>query len=200
MEVQEKGMRMQLKVMKTDGGVEEYFHTKVIGTVGNALSTSGQTDVFVAEQLAEAVTYFLYQKRNSRTAVSSEIYSVIKAVLTATGYHQAAVALSEYHCRRKIKRSRIEVLSADIRELADAERLGSAGELTLRSRWDKSEIVTDLVTKHGVSRQTARVIASMVEEKILNMQIMAVPTSLIKQIVLNDAAAMLRAGRQLQSV
>ncbi len=193
-------MRMQLKVMKTDGGVEEYFHTKVIGTVGNALSTSGQTDVFVAEQLAEAVTYFLYQKRNSRTAVSSEIYSVIKAVLTATGYHQAAVALSEYHCRRKIKRSRIEVLSADIRELADAERLGSAGELTLRSRWDKSEIVTDLVTKHGVSRQTARVIASMVEEKILNMQIMAVPTSLIKQIVLNDAAAMLRAGRQLQSV
>jgi len=191
---------MQLKVMKTDGGVEEYFHTKVIGTVGNALTACGQTDMFVAEQLAEAVTYFLYHKRNCHTAASSEIYSVIKAVLTATGYHQAAVALSEHHCRRRIKRSRIEVLSADIRELADAERLGSAGELTLRSRWDKSEIVADLVARYNIDRQTARVIASMVEEKILNMQIMAVPTSLIKQIVLNDAAAMLMAGRQLQSV
>ena len=191
---------MQLKVMKTDGGVEEYFHTKVIGTVGSALTTAGQTDVFVAEQLAEAVTYFLYRKRNSRTVPSSEIYSVIKAVLTATGYHQAAIALSEYHCRRRIKRSRIEVLSADIRDLADAKRLGCVDELTLRSRWDKSEIVTDLVTRYNIDRQTARAVASMVEEKILNMHIMLVPTSLIKQVVLNDAAAMLRAGRQLQSV
>lgn len=191
---------MQLKVMKTDGSVEQYFHTKVIGAVGNALIACGQTDMFAAEQLAEAVTYFLYHKRDSRTVASSEIYSVIKAVLAATGFDQAAVALSEHHCHRRIKRSRIEVLSADIRELADAERLAGAGELTLRSRWDKSEIVTDLVTKYNMARQTARAVASMAEEKILNMQIMAVPTSLIKQIVLNDAAAMLRAGRQLQSV
>ncbi len=29
---------MQLKVIKSDGSIEEYLHTKVIGTFGNALA------------------------------------------------------------------------------------------------------------------------------------------------------------------
>ena len=69
-----------------------------------------------------------------------------------------------------------------------------------RSRWEKSRIVKDLVEKHDVSRQTARMIASMVEEKIFNMGLTLVPASLIKQLVLGDAAAVLRAQRQLQTV
>jgi hypothetical protein len=40
----------------------------------------------------------------------------------------------------------------------------------------------------------------MVEEKIFNMGITLVTASLIKQLVLGDAAAILRAQRQLQSV
>jgi hypothetical protein len=42
-------------------------------------------------------------------------------------------------------------------------------------------------------------IASMVEEKIFNIGITLVPASLIKQLVLGDAAAVLRAQRQLQT-
>ncbi len=53
-----------------------------------------------------------------------------------------------------------------------------------RGQWDKSRIVEDLVTKSDVSRQTARTIASMVEEKIFNIGITLVPASLIKQLVL----------------
>jgi hypothetical protein len=40
----------------------------------------------------------------------------------------------------------------------------------------------------------------MVEEKIFKMGITLVPASLIKQIVLGDAVAVLRAERQLQTV
>ena len=68
------------------------------------------------------------------------------------------------------------------------------------SRWDKSKIVNDLVTNYDVSRQTARTIASMVEEKIFNMGLTSVPASLIKQLVLGDTAAFLQAQRQLQTV
>ena len=67
-------------------------------------------------------------------------------------------------------------------------------------RWDKSRIVEDLVTKHDVDRQTARTIASMVEQKIFSMGITLIPASLIKQLVLGDAAAVLRAEQQLQTV
>jgi transcriptional regulator NrdR family protein len=191
---------VRLKVVKADGSIEEYMHTKVIGTIGNALACDGQADIDVAEQLADVVTYFLYHGKNQRTVTSSEILSIIKAVLTATEYEDAAVALSEHHFNRKLKRSRIEVVSIDIQQLADAEMLYGVQQSPHRSRWDKSRIVNDLIANYDISRQTARTIASMVEEKILSMGLISVSASLIKQLVLGDAAALLRAQRQLQTV
>lgn len=193
-------MRTQLKVIKADGSVEGYLHTKIIGAISNALAQTGEADICAAEQLAEAVTYFLYHQRRGRRATSSEIFSIVKAVLTSTGYEDAAIAISEYHFERQLKRSRIDVVSVDVRELADAGMLAKTEESAGRSRWDKSRIVADLVTKHKLGRQTARMIAAMVEEKILNMGSTLVPAGLIKQLVLGDAAAVLRAQRQLQTV
>ena len=190
----------QLKVMKADGSVEEYLHTKVMGAISNVLGKTGQADICIAEQFAEVVTYFLYHQQNRRSVTSGEIFSVIKAVLTATGYEEAAVALSEHHFERKLKRSRIEVVPIDIRELTDAELLAETEKSQSRCRWDKSRIVSDLVTKHDLCRQTARTIASMVEEKIFSTGITLVPVSLIEQLVLGDAATVLRAQRQLQTV
>jgi transcriptional regulator NrdR family protein len=192
--------KSQLKVIKSDGGEEEYFHTKVIGTISNALNNATLADVYIAEQLADVVTYYLYQQSNRRIVTSNEILSVIKAVLTATGYDDAAVKLSEYHFERKIKRSRVEVISIDIGELTDARQLTGAKESGARYRWDKSRIADELVAKNDLSRHTARAIASMVEDKIFNMGISLVPTSLIKQLVLNETASVLQAEEQLQMV
>ena len=194
------GAKMQLKVIKADGSVEEYLHTKVIGAISKAFGGIGQADICIAEQLADVVTYFLYHKQNRRNVTSSEIFSIIKAVLTGTRYEEAAIAINEYHFERKLKRSRIQVVSVDICELTDAEVLCRAEELGIMSRWDKSRIVEGLVAKHNINRQTARTIASLVEEKIFNMGIVLVPASLVKQLVLGDAAALLRAQQQLQTV
>ena len=191
---------MQLKVIKADGSVEEYLHTKVIGTIGCVLAEVGQADTYIAEHLAEVVTYFLYHKQKRCTVTSSEILSVIEAVLAATKYEDAAVALSEHHFVRRLKRSRTEVIPVDIQRLGDVEMLCEADQSIGRYRWDKSRIVTDLMTKNGLSRQTARTIASMVEEKVFNMGVTLVPASLIRQLVVSDSAAILRAERHLQTV
>jgi hypothetical protein len=194
------GMKIQLKVVKADGSTEGYLHTKVIGTISNAMADVGRLDMHIVEHLADVVTYFLYHRQKRRRVTTSEIFSIIKAVLTATKYEDAAVAISEYHFERKLKRSRIEVVSVDVQRLSDADMLRSVEESNNRYRWDKSRIVADLVTEHGVPLQTARTIASMVEEKVLNMGIALVPASLIKQLVLGDTAAVLHAQRQLQTV
>ena len=116
---------MQLKVIKSDGSVEEYLHTKVMHTISNAFTCSENGDgaVSVAEDLAEVVTYFLYNKQKRPVINSHEIFGVIKASLAETGYEEAAVALSEYHFRRRLKRSRIEVIQVDMTHFADAEKL-----------------------------------------------------------------------------
>ncbi len=193
------GAKNRLKVVKADGNVEEYLHTKVIGTISNAMSCVEQGDVYIAQQLAEVVTYYLYHKHSRRTITSSEIFSAIKVVLADTKYSEAAVALNEYHYRRKLKRSRIEVACVDICELADAKLLCESNAGYKRSRWNKSIIVSGLISKYNVDSQAARAIASMVEEKILSMGIALVSASLIKQLVLSDTAAVLRAGNQLQT-
>ncbi len=191
---------MQLKVTKVDGSVEEYLHTKVIGTVSNALSEVDQANVSVAEQLADVVTHFLYNKQKRRIVTSGEILSIIKAVLTSSGYEDAAVALSEHHMERKLKRCRIEVIPLNVQELADAELLCKPEQLGEKVRWNKSQIVADLVASFNISHQTARTIASIVEQKIFNMDITLVPTSLIRQLVLADAAAVLLAQQQLRAI
>ena len=196
-------MQTQLKVIKTDGSIEEYLHTKVLGTISNALAGTGHADVYMAEQFAEVVTYYLYHQESRRSVASMEILSVIKAVLTSTDYEEAAAALSEHHLERRLKRSRIEVIPVDICGMTDAEmfaRNGQSDSDVHRDRWDKSRIVTDLVEKYNICRHTARTIASMVEEKIFNMGITRVSGSLIKQLVLGDAAAVLHAEQQLQTV
>ncbi|MHC4572608.1 MAG: hypothetical protein ACYS76_00505 [Planctomycetota bacterium] len=190
---------MQLRVIKADGSIEQYLHTKVIGTISNALAQIDQADISIAEQLAEVVTYFLYHKQKPLVVTSNEILSIIQAALTTTGYEEAATVLSEHHFQRKLKRSRIEVVAVDIEQLSDADLLAKEVGSDNRCRWDKSVIVKDLVTKYDFCRQTARTVASMVEEKILSLGITHVPASLIKQLVLGDAAAVLRAERQLQT-
>jgi transcriptional regulator NrdR family protein len=194
------GMKTRLRVIKADGSVEEYFHTKVVGTINNALARTGQPDMSLAEELAEVVTYFLYDRQDRRVVTSSEILSIVKAVLSATNYEEAAIALSEYHFKRQLKRSRTEVVSIDIEQLADAERLCKTEQWNGRCRWDKSKIANDLVAKHSLSQQTARTIASMVEEKVFSMGLTLVSASLVKQLVLGDTAAVLRAQHQLQTV
>ncbi len=193
-------IRTQLKVIKADGSIEEYLHTKVMGTINNALGDVDLANIDVAEEFAEVVTFFLYNQYNRHAVTSSDIFSMIKVVLAATGYEDAAVALSEHHFERKLKRSRIEVATIDVQDLTDAELLTGAGVSSGISRWDKSRIVGDLVNRHGISRQTARTIAAMVEEKVFNLGMTLVPSSLIKQLVLGDTATVLHAQRHLQAV
>jgi transcriptional regulator NrdR family protein len=194
-------MKIRLKVIKRDGITEEYLHTKVIGTISKALEAAAQSNIKTAEQLADVVTYFLYHKNNKQSISSSELFSMIKAVLTSTGHDEAAVCLTEYHYQRKIARSRIEVISIDITEMSDIEEaICQSAETLDRAQWDKSIIVADLVTENGIERQMARTIASMVEEKILSMGLKQIPVSLVKQLILNDATAVLRAEQQLTQI
>jgi len=193
-------MRKQLQVTKTDGTTEEYIHTKVVGTINNALSAAGQPDMAMAEDLAEVVTYYLYRSLGQRQVSSSEILSMVKAVLVSTGFELAAVALGEHALERRLNRSRTEILAVDVNDFADVEKLYRTRHPPERVPWDKSRVIDELTGALGLSRQTARVVAALVEERIFNMGMTQVPQSLLKQLVLGEAIAVLRAQEELQTV
>ncbi len=193
----------KISVLKADGTREEYYHTKIVGTIANALSSAGQSDIHSAQEIAKAVTFFLY--RMSQPAIpqgcisSHEILSIIKTVLADIGFEEAAIAINEYHFVRKLKRSRLEVIKAQTDGLTDTQKLFIDPSDQTTSRWDKSRIIEYLVTKHHLHRQTARAVASMVEEKVFKLGLPVIPSELVKQLVFNDAAAVIRAQQQLQT-
>ncbi len=193
--------KAQLKVIKTDGSLEDYFHTKVLGAVSHAMSTAGDVDIDAVENLADVVTYFIYRQSDGRHSIrTGEIFSIIQACLTVSQYYAAAAAFSEYQFRRRLKRCRVEVVDFDLEDLADAQAFCDADKSIARLPWNKSIIAKYLVEKHQLNWQTARMVASMVEERVFGMGISVVPSSLTKQIVLGDAAAVLHAEHQLETV
>ena len=191
--------RAKVRVIKADGSGEDYLHTKVLAAFNSCLAASGNPDIELAEEFAEVITYHLY-KRDVRSVTADEIFSLIKEVLCSTGFDDAAEILNSHQLQRGIRRGRLEVLSADINNLCDAEDVYKNDGQDIHSRWNKSKIVSDLVEEYGLERQLARTIAGAVEEKVLALQLRQVSTELIKQIVLAETAAMLSAQSQLQKV
>ena len=178
---------MQLSVIKCDSSIEEYMHTKIIGSFNNALASIDQSNVFVAEQLADAVTFNLYQKTSDHIT-SDEIHLLITSALLATGYPEAAQFLSEYRSIRKVQRNRVLVV---------CQQDGCDGPAV---QWNKSRIVEDIMEADICDRHVARAIASSVEEKILNIEMPKVPAALIEQLVSSETEAMLQAQEQLQTI
>ena len=152
---------MQIRILKSDGSTEPYLHTKVLGSLNHALSHAGTECLYAAEQMAEAVTFYLYKQVRHGTLSTDEIHQMILSILTSTGHSRAATALDEHRLRRKLQRRRIEVID-------DAQR---NTPVTARAPWDKTHIVKNLMDRRNVDHFLARVVASAVEEKILNMGI-----------------------------
>lgn len=177
---------MQIRVRKSDGRFEPYLHTKVLGSFNHALSGAGEC-LYAAEQMAEAVTFYLYRRMQQGTLSTDEIHQMVLTVLESMGYYRAAAALGEHRLKRKLQRKRIDVLD-------DAPHRDRPAET---HPWDKTRIAEDLIGRHNLDRFLARAIASAVEEKILNMGVSRVRKSLIHQLVIADTESMLEAHRQL---
>lgn len=190
-------MDTQLKVVKADGSQEDYLHTKIIGTINSALACIDTSDLELAEQLSQVVTYYIY-RNNRHSITSNEIFSIIKAVLASTPYEAAAAELTKHHFLRKLRRSRIEVISTQENDLNDV-LAGKTHKYVSEGLWNKSKIVSFLTELHNLDCQTARTIASMVEEKVLGLSQTKISTKLIKQFILADAEGVLRAGKFFQT-
>jgi hypothetical protein len=181
---------MKIRVLKSDRVIEPYMHTKVLGTFHNALTAVNEDDLAAAEQLAEAVTFYLYRTDGSHTISVDQIHLLIQSALASTGFGRAAEALNEHRLQRKLHRRRVVVLTAEDEQAQEPQY----------SLWNKSRIVESLMKDKKMDRPTARAIAAAVEDKVLRMGVSKVRSSLIRELVNEDAEAILRAEQQMQAV
>ena len=187
---------MPLKVTKSDGSAEVYLHTKVMGSISAAMGDSGFYQEGMTEHLAEAVTEYIFRRYGSAPVCTDEIHAMIEAVLSETGYYEAALALHEHRLTRPINRCRTEVihrLKTGHNDPAMSGKRQNEEEEYLTRPWNKSIIVKFLETEYGLESPLARAVAGAVEEKILRMGCRRVFASVVRAMVENDLWAMKQA-------
>jgi hypothetical protein len=186
---------MIVKVLKSDGSIEDFLYTKVLYCVSSALSAAHEWDVSVAQRLAEAVTAFVYCQQQEQVR-SRDILAMVGVVLQETGYTDAAAALGEHHRRRSLSRGRTELIEAEIRHLDDAHAI-TDGAMSVQ-QWSKCRVVEHVAAAYGLDRQAARAVAGRVEEKVLAMGIARIWSGLLSQIVMAETAMTIRAEEHLR--
>ncbi|OHB57213.1 MAG: hypothetical protein A2173_06490 [Planctomycetes bacterium RBG_13_44_8b] len=194
-----KGSIVQLKVIKADGSQERYLHTKVMAAFVNALAVPQEFDASIASHLAETVTFYLYNNHRKNKITSSEILSIIQAVLSSTGHDGAAANLAEHSRKRNLLRSRLEIAKYDMQEACTSIKMRKAVASPSIIRWNKSKIITDLIAEYNLDNTTARLVASMVEEKVLNSGLRCISTAFIRFLVVLQTQAILSAQQQMKS-
>lgn len=186
---------MQLKVLKNDGSTEVYYHTKVMGAIGHALCQCGSFREGVVDSLAEAVTTYI-SKNYGNLIESDQIHSIIQAVLSETGFFNAALLMHEHRIIRQSKRKRLEIIHFCHEDSSDNGRtphpLKSA---YFTEPWNKTTIAWYLESERGLSRSLSRLVAGQVEEKVLAMNCQQITSSLVRELIENELFHILKAEK-----
>jgi hypothetical protein len=170
---------MQIRITKADGSTEAYLHTKVLGSLHRAMAAVQPDCLETAQMLSDSVTYFLYRRFKGETLTTDQIHQMILTVLEGAGFAAGAEALTTHRLNRRLQRRRISV--------SDSEW----------PVWNKGLIVRDLVEHYRTDEALARVIAGLVEEKVLRMGATHIRKGLIRHLVMTDMEDLLDAHHEL---
>jgi len=188
-EAEQQNQRRKIQqVRKRDGRLVPFDQSRIANAIFKAAQAVGGEDRVLAEELASMVTMLLERDFDGTPPGIEEIQDVVEKVLIETGHARTAKAYILYRDRRaRIRQSlqvrkpvRKQASSTDIALLVNAER---QDELAL---WDKSKIARALEVEADLAPETARQIASAVEQRVMNSGLTRISTSLIRELVDNE--------------
>jgi len=188
-EAEQQNQRHKIQqVRKRDGRLVPFDQSRIANAIFKAAQAVGGEDRVLAEELASMVTMLLERDFDGTPPGIEEIQDVVEKVLIETGHARTAKAYILYRDRRaRIRQSlqvrkpvRKQASSTDIALLVNAER---QDELAL---WDKSKIARALEVEADLAPETARQIASAVEQRVMNSGLTRISTSLIRELVDNE--------------
>ncbi|MDD5454600.1 MAG: anaerobic ribonucleoside-triphosphate reductase [Candidatus Ratteibacteria bacterium] len=176
------------KVRKRDGRVVSFDKSKIADAIFKAAQSVGGEDKFLADQLADVVSFYL-EKKGINIPDIEEIQDAVEKVLIETGHAKTAKAFILYRDWRTRIRNSIRVSkqtkNSNISS-TDFSLMVSTSQTSDILPWDKTKISDALVKECDISHSVAGAIASAVEEKIMRSGLKNVSTVLIRELVDNE--------------
>ncbi len=168
-------------VRKRDGRVVPFEQDKITEAIFKAAKAVGGEDRYLAEDLAESVTFYLKKQFVSQIPTVEEVQDIVERVLIKTGHARTAKAYILYREKRaRIRKIRKGVVSDDTPETPFLLIRRSKDEVLL---WERKKIIEDLIKEKGLSRNIAELIALEVENQIFDFPVKSLTNSLIEEMV-----------------
>ena len=157
-------------IAKRDGPDERFDSAKLGGSIARAGVDVNVRDIRLARELASVVSLFISQQMAGRQLSSIQLQSMTEQVLTETGHSNIAMSYTLYHQRRHRLREQLRV----------EDHQGQP------SVWNKTRIACHLSGHHHLGPSTGRMIASMVEKRVMAAGFERITQRLIREIVNNE--------------
>ncbi len=171
-------------VRKRDGRVVPFDKTKIADAIFKAAQSVGGEDRYLAEQMADVVTFYL-EKKGVEVPDIEEIQDAVEKVLIEMGHAKTAKAFILYRDWRTRVRNIIKVRKQKKSHVSstDFALMVSTTQTADILPWDKNKISDALIKECDISPSVASAIASSVEEKIMRSELKNISTILIRELV-----------------
>jgi anaerobic ribonucleoside-triphosphate reductase len=172
------------QVRKRDGRIVAFNKAKIADAIFKAAKSVGGEDRFLAEQLADVVTFYL-ERRGVKIPDIEDIQDAVEKVLIEMGHAKTAKAFILYRDWRTRIRNMLKVRKQKRSRLSstDFSLMVSTPQTADILPWDKNKIRDALIKECEISPSVAGSIASSVEEKIMRGDLKNISTVLIRELV-----------------
>ncbi len=168
------------RVREDDGTLVPFRERKIADGIATALSSAGESDRALAEELAGVVTLFIDRAFPNSPPAVADILDLSERVLEETGHIRAARAFRRLRQQREELRQLLAVRRIKTLD-ADALEHSADGEDPALAAWSRSRLVGSLMDEDGVPAPMAQDIASAVEKRLIDGGFSVVTTTLIAE-------------------
>ena len=146
-------------VKKRDGRIVPFQKEKIVNAIYKALKSTDKDDQLLAQEMTEAVTFYLSRNGNAEIPDIETIQDAVERVLVEMKLFTTAKAYILYRDKR-----------ARLRQTIEQAKTTSAVEPPAGPRglrWDREKVIRSLLEELRIPRLLAERIADIVEENTL---------------------------------
>jgi ribonucleoside-triphosphate reductase (formate) len=178
-------------VRKREGQLVEFDRKKIVEAIFAAMQVMGEENKFRSEKITDQVTKKLEERFKDKIPQVEEVQDIVEETLIKEGMVKVAKAYILYRDKRSRIRESLKVRKKikNHKSMTDLSLLVSTPTSENIFPWDRKKIVQALVKEAELPLNISRKIAKAVEEKIFDLGLIEITTSLIRELVDNELFA-----------
>lgn len=172
-------------IRKREGHLVEFKRKKIVEAIFMAMQAVGEENQTIAEEITDLVIIKLEEIFKNKIPQVEEVQDVVEESLIRKGMIKVAKTFILYRDKRRRIRERLKVRKKinNHKSITDLSLLVSTTTYESIFPWDRKKIVQALVKEAELPLDISMSIAKAVEEKIFDLDLNEISTSLIRELV-----------------